>query len=86
MALDNSVYAEELEYSCSALVFENMFKLFFCYAFLKIRNFVMGFLQPLTVLRMICVYPRIESLPNQSLKGFIYSLMEPDCPVVLSVF
>ena len=32
----------------------------------------MGFLQPLTVLRMICAYPRIESLPNQSLKCFIY--------------
>ena len=85
VALDNNVYTEELEYSCTALVFENIFKLFFC-AFLKICNFVMGFLQPLTVLRMIYVYPRIESLPNQSLKCFIYNLMEPDCPVVLFVF
>ena len=39
--------------------------------FLKICKFVMGFLQLLTVLRMICVYPRIGSLPNQSVMCFI---------------
>ena len=81
------MFVEELKYSYSTdFVFENMFKLFFCQAFLEICKFVMGFLQLLTVLRMICFYQRIESLPNLSLKCFIYNLVEPGCPVVLSAF
>ena len=44
----------------------------------------MGFLKLLLVLRMFCVYPRIGSLPSQSLKCFIYNLADPDCPFELS--